>query len=92
MYMACYVYGDNQAVLANSRAPDSMLKKKSNSIAYHLFEKDVPEMFGDVHTSKQMITQQISAQSLCLIVRNGLSSARCCVIICMDMLVMLQRV
>ena len=31
----CYVYGDNQAVLANSRAPDSMLKKKSNSIAYH---------------------------------------------------------
>ena len=31
----CYVYGNNQAVLANSRAPDSMLKKKSNSIAYH---------------------------------------------------------
>ena len=31
----CYVYGDNKAVLRNSALPDSQLKKKSNSIAFH---------------------------------------------------------
>ena len=31
----CYVYGDNNSVLINSSVPDSMLKKKSNSVAYH---------------------------------------------------------
>ena len=30
-----YIYGDNQSVLANTTVPESMLKKKSNSIAYH---------------------------------------------------------
>ena len=30
-----YIYGDNKSVLANSSVPDSTLKKKSNSIAYH---------------------------------------------------------
>ena len=30
-----FVYGDNQSVLANTTAPTSQLKKKSNSIAYH---------------------------------------------------------
>ena len=30
-----FVYGDNQSVLANTTVPDSTLKKKSNSIAYH---------------------------------------------------------
>ena len=29
------IYGDNQLVLANTTIPDSMLKKKSQSIAYH---------------------------------------------------------
>jgi hypothetical protein len=31
-----FVYGDNQSVLANTSIPDSTLKKKSQSIAYHL--------------------------------------------------------
>ena len=31
----CYVYGDNKAVLRNAALPDSQLKKKSNSIAFH---------------------------------------------------------
>ena len=31
----CFVYGDNQSVLWNTSVPDSMIKKKSNSIAYH---------------------------------------------------------
>ncbi len=30
-----YVFGDNQPVLANTTAPASTLKKKSNAIAYH---------------------------------------------------------
>ena len=30
-----YIFGDNQSVLANTTIPDSTLKKKSQSIAYH---------------------------------------------------------
>ena len=30
-----WTYGDNQSVLANTTIPDSTLKKKSQSIAYH---------------------------------------------------------
>ena len=30
-----YVYGDNQSMLANMMIPDSALKKKLQSIAYH---------------------------------------------------------
>jgi hypothetical protein len=30
-----YVFGDNKLVLANTTAPGSTLKKKSNAIAYH---------------------------------------------------------
>ena len=30
-----YIYGDNQSVLANMSVPKSVLKKKSQSIAYH---------------------------------------------------------
>ena len=30
-----YIFGDNKAVLVNSAVLDSVLKKKSNSIAYH---------------------------------------------------------
>ena len=29
-----YIFGDNKSVLVNSSQPDSVLKKKSNSIAY----------------------------------------------------------
>jgi hypothetical protein len=30
-----FVFGDNQSILANTTAPASTLKKKSNAIAYH---------------------------------------------------------
>ena len=33
---AAYVFGDNKLVLVNYSKPTSVLKKKSNSIAYHL--------------------------------------------------------
>ena len=37
----CYVYGDNQSVLANVTISESLLKKKSNSIAYHYVREGV---------------------------------------------------
>ena len=30
-----FIFGDNQSVLANTTMPESMLKKKTQSIAYH---------------------------------------------------------
>ena len=36
-----FIFGDNQSVLANSTVPESMLKKKSNSIAYHFVREGV---------------------------------------------------
>ena len=36
-----YVFGDNQAVLANTTKPHSTLKKKSSSIAYHFVREGV---------------------------------------------------
>ena len=31
----CFIYENNQSVLGNASIPDSKLKKKSNSIAFH---------------------------------------------------------
>ena len=43
MGMACkgpaFIHGDNQSVLANTSIPDSTLKKKSQSIAYHFIRE-----------------------------------------------------
>ena len=30
-----FIFGDNQSVLANTNIPESILKKKTQSIAYH---------------------------------------------------------
>jgi hypothetical protein len=38
---ASYVYGDNMSVLYNTTNPESTLKKKLNSIAYHLCRESV---------------------------------------------------
>ena len=34
------IYGDNQSVLAKTNIPDSALKKKSQSIAYHFVSEE----------------------------------------------------
>ena len=34
-----YLFGDNQSVLANTSIPESQLKKKSQSIAYHFIRE-----------------------------------------------------
>ena len=31
----CFIYGDNQSAPWNTSVPDSMLKKKTSSVAYH---------------------------------------------------------
>ena len=36
-----FVYGDNQSVLWNTTDPDSTLKKKSSSVAYHFVHEGV---------------------------------------------------
>ena len=50
-----YIYGDNQSVLANTSIPDSTLKKKSQSIAYHYVREGTARdewRLAYVHTSK----------------------------------------
>ena len=34
-----YIYGDNQSVITNTSKPESVLKKKSNSICYHFIRE-----------------------------------------------------
>ena len=36
-----YIYGDNQSVFKNGSLPDSVLRKKSNSIAYNFVREGV---------------------------------------------------
>jgi len=36
-----YIYGDNMSVIHNTQRPESTLKKKSNSICYHLVRESV---------------------------------------------------
>ena len=36
-----FIFGDNQSVLANASIPESQLKKKSQSIAYHFVREGV---------------------------------------------------
>ena len=36
-----YVYGDNMSVIHNTSNPESLLKKKSNSICYHFVREAV---------------------------------------------------
>ena len=38
---ASYVYGDNMSVIHNTQRPESVLKKKSNSICYHAIRESV---------------------------------------------------
>ena len=37
----CFVYGDNQSVLWNTTIPDSVLRKKTSSVAYHFVREGV---------------------------------------------------
>ena len=37
----CFIYGDNQSVLWNTTVPESTLRKKSSSVAYHCVREGV---------------------------------------------------
>ena len=37
----CFLYGDNKPVFSNTKLPESTLKNKSNSIAYHAVREGV---------------------------------------------------
>ena len=39
--LSAYVFGDNNSVLINSLNPDSLLKEKSTSVAYHFVREGV---------------------------------------------------
>ena len=60
-----YIYGDNQSVLANTTIPDSTLKKKSQSIAYHFVHEGVVRdewrtSYVNTHDNKaDLLTKQL---------------------------------
>jgi hypothetical protein len=50
-----YTYGDNMSVIHNTQRPESMLKKKSNSVCYHYCRESVAmgeTMTGHVPSTK----------------------------------------
>ena len=52
---ASYVHGDNMSVLHNTSKPESMLKKKSNSVCYHFVRESAAMqeiIVGHVETAK----------------------------------------
>ena len=55
------IYGDNKAVLANTTIPDSTLKKKSQSIAYHYVHEGVAR---DAWRTLYVITHENEADLL----------------------------
>ena len=53
-----FIYGDNQSVLANTTVPDSSLKKKLQSIAYHFVQEGAVGMNGEQPMSAPMRMRQ----------------------------------
>ena len=63
-----YIEGDNQSVLANTTIPDSTLKKKSQSIAYHLIREGVAR---DEWRTAYVNTHENEADILTKLLPNG---------------------
>jgi hypothetical protein len=52
-----YIYGDNMSVIHNTQRPESMLKKKSNSVCYHFARESVAmkeSLTGHVSSNENM--------------------------------------
>ena len=52
-----YIYGNNMSVIHNTQRPESMLKKKSNSICYHAIRESVAmgeSLTGHIGTNKNV--------------------------------------
>ena len=60
-----FIYGDNQSVLANTTIPDSMLKKKSHSIANHFVQEGAAQdewqmtYFNTHENEADLLTKQL---------------------------------
>ena len=60
-----YFFGDNQSVLHNVSKPESMIKKKSNSIAYHFVRECVAkDEMRCTHIKSQCDTADIATKVL----------------------------
>ena len=63
-----YIHGDNQSVLANTTVPDSQLKKKSQSIAYHFIREGVAR---DEWRTAYVNTHENESDLLTKVIPNG---------------------
>jgi hypothetical protein len=63
-----YIFGDNQSVLANTSIPESVLKKKSQSIAYHFVREGVAR---DEWRTTYINTNENEADLLTKVLPNG---------------------
>ena len=63
-----HIYGDNQSVLSNTSVPESMLKKKSQSIAHHYIQEGVSR---DEWRTAYVNTNQNEAELLTKILPSG---------------------
>jgi hypothetical protein len=62
-----YIYGDNMSVIHNTQRPESVLKKKSNSICYHAIRESVA--MGESLTAH--IPTAVNPADLCTKVLSG---------------------
>ena len=67
-YGPAYIYGDNQLVLASATIPDSTLKKKSQSIAYHFVREGLAR---DEWRTAYINTHENEADLLTKLLPNG---------------------
>ena len=67
-----FIYGYNQSVLVNASAPESMLKKKSQSTAFHIIREGCATdewRTAYIHTSlneSDLITKPLRGESMAL--------------------------
>ena len=64
-----YIYGNNMSVIHNTQRPESMLKKKSNSICYHAICEAVA--MGECLTGHVSSTHDNPAKNICTKVIPG---------------------
>jgi hypothetical protein len=62
-----YIYGDNMSVIHNTQEPESILKKKSNSICYHAIQESVA--MGESTTAH--VRTELNRADLCMKILAG---------------------
>ena len=68
----CLLYGDNQSVLANVTRPDSQLRKKSCSIAYHFVREGcAADEWRTAYINTNSIPADLMTKCLTAIKRNS---------------------